>query len=717
MLSRRTAPWISLGALALSLAACESNSGNETEGTGGSAAGANPDGSSGGAPGAGGDGSGAAGTGGEPSVPGADWQLDDSAPPDDSQPSWPTLENPVRPTAFWGELEAPYPTNTWWLNLVLEDGSGAAFPFPFTVSWSADGATFGHPSIDAQANAVFAPLSQSVLVGAAESFTSRVIERYDELSVTLAFAAAGGSMKVPVVAGSPYFTAIYDGLTPDIGLPITGSGERFEVSAFGVDYVVYASSSLTFTAGVASAAFSGSIRIAKVTNGAVLDLLDEHADAIVLGGSTTFATVGSTGILRLTFDTGGTGTPLVLALPHQLERVRERETLERDYALATLKGSAQALAAKSWDLEYPLTGVGFTAPSAIDPDMVDDLKTALAADADYDPAAQADPSIYWSGKALSKLARLVQIADELGETATRDTLLARLLTKEKAWLDGTSTGAHFAFDTTWGGVVNSCVASDEDCDFGQGKYSDHHFHYGYHVFAAAVLAKYDSSFAADYAQKVEWLIRDYANPYKGDPHFTRLRHFDVYHGHSWTSGLIVFGDGRNQESTSEAVHAYYGLQLWGEATGNRDYENVGHILRIAESVGAQRYWHVVDASIYPAPFSAHPCVGIVWGSKVDYATWFGMGDSGEFVCGIQMIPVTPASEDLLDAEWLNARWDDGLGPIAEALTPSNGWRDFYSAALANIDREAGCAMIAEQTAHDDGNSKTNMLHYCATRPR
>ncbi|HSC88659.1 MAG TPA: glycosyl hydrolase [Polyangiaceae bacterium] len=708
----RAVSWISLSACFLALTACDNGDGSDPDSSGAGAPG--DAGASGGAPGAGGSGD---GTGGSPLPPGTDWQLNDATPPASSQPRWPTLSNPVQPTAFWGDRQGPRPTNTWWLNLVLGDGTAAAFPFPFTVSWSNDGLTFGHPAIDAQANAVFAPLHQSVLVGATQAFTSRVVDAYDELSVTLAFRAASGAMKVPVVAGSPYLTAVYEGLTPELALPISGSGERFEVSQGGVNYVVYASSSLTFNAGVSSAPFSGTLRIAKVPNPGTLALLDEHAAAIVYGGHAGFSSAGTTGILRLDFDTHGTGTPLMLALPHQLERVRDKATLERDYVLSTLKGSAKALSASSWDLEYPMTGVGFTAPTAIDPAMVDQLKAALAADAGYDPAAQNDPSVYWSGKALSKLARLIQIADELGETGTRDTLLARLASKEKAWLDGTTSGTHLAYDTTWGGVVNACVTDSVDCDFGQGKYSDHHFHYGYHVFAAAVLAKYDAAFASEYAQKVEWLIRDYANPYAGDPKFARLRHFDVYHGHSWTSGLYVFGDGRNQESTSEAVHAYYGVQLWGAATGNEDYEKVGHILRIAESVGAQRYWHVKDASIYPAPFSSHPCVGIVWGSKVDYATWFGMGDNQEFVCGIQMIPVTPATEDLLDKAWLDARWADGLGPIANALSPSNGWRDFFAAALANRDRTAGCAMIASQTAHDDGNSKTNMLHYCATRPR
>ena len=235
--------------------------------------------------------------------------------------------------------------------------------------------------------------------------------------------------------------------------------------------------------------------------------------------------------------------------------------------------------------------------------------------------------MYWSGKDLSKLARLALIAEELGETAIMNTFLDRLRSKVERWLDAQNAGDNLAYDRTWGGVVNDCVLSDESCDYGQGTYNDHHFHYGYHVYAAAVVAHLDPSWVAEYGEKVRWLSRDFANPYRNDPYFTRFRTFDFYHGHSWAAGLTDFADGRNQESTSEVVHGYYAVQLWGEAAADTDLEKVGEILRIAESLGAQAYWQIRDpSSVYAAPFSDHPCVGILWNTKVDYATWFGDND-------------------------------------------------------------------------------------------
>ena len=46
-----------------------------------------------------------------------------------------------------------------------------------------------------------------------------------------------------------------------------------------------------------------------------------------------------------------------------------------------------------------------------------------------------------------------------------------------------------------------------------------------------------------------------------------LRNFELYKLHYWAAGLTVFEHGRNQESTSEAVAAYYYAALVGLAYG------------------------------------------------------------------------------------------------------------------------------------------------------
>ncbi|KEH24877.1 glycoside hydrolase family 81 protein [Medicago truncatula] len=54
-----------------------------------------------------------------------------------------------------------------------------------------------------------------------------------------------------------------------------------------------------------------------------------------------------------------------------------------------------------------------------------------------------------------------------------------------------------------------------------------------------------------------------------------LRCLDLYKLHSWAGGLTEFADGRNQDSTSESVNAYYSSALIG-----MEYENAELILEI-----------------------------------------------------------------------------------------------------------------------------------------
>ena len=88
-----------------------------------------------------------------------------------------------------------------------------------------------------------------------------------------------------------------------------------------------------------------------------------------------------------------------------------------------------------------------------------------------------------------------------------------------------------------------------------GQLNDHHFHYGYFIRAAAEVARLDPTWVEKWGGMVELLIRDIASTNREDLLFPHLRCFDVYAGHSWASGHAKFGDGNNQESSSESMNA------------------------------------------------------------------------------------------------------------------------------------------------------------------
>jgi hypothetical protein len=68
--------------------------------------------------------------------------------------------------------------------------------------------------------------------------------------------------------------------------------------------------------------------------------------------------------------------------------------------------------------------------------------------------------------------------------------------------------------------------------------TDHHFHFGYWVSAAAAVASQDLQWYKQHLEPaVKSLIRDYANNDAADPLLPFARHKDFYMGHSWASGL------------------------------------------------------------------------------------------------------------------------------------------------------------------------------------
>jgi endo-1,3(4)-beta-glucanase len=101
-------------------------------------------------------------------------------------------------------------------------------------------------------------------------------------------------------------------------------------------------------------------------------------------------------------------------------------------------------------------------------------------------------------------------------------------------------------------------------NFGNGFYNDHHFHYGYHIYSAATVAHFDKDWGRKHFEQVMYLVRDIANPSEHDVHFPKCRQKDWYQGNSCASGVVPpYPNGRNQESSSEAIAAYEAVSLFG----------------------------------------------------------------------------------------------------------------------------------------------------------
>jgi hypothetical protein len=125
-----------------------------------------------------------------------------------------------------------------------------------------------------------------------------------------------------------------------------------------------------------------------------------------------------------------------------------------------------------WQMELKIPQIRWRSPEGIAPEMKEGVREALMSpsptgappDSEYKPEANYQTGTgdtYFGGKMLGRMARLVLIADELGEVETRDRMVKELGGFVEAWL--TPGGDQLIYDERYGGVV-SCGCTYDDCN-------------------------------------------------------------------------------------------------------------------------------------------------------------------------------------------------------------------------------------------------------------
>ena len=302
-----------------------------------------------------------------------------------------------------------------------------------------------------------------------------------------------------------------------LGLSGAVTGTRFEVSLAWttLKFILYSSSEITFTVSgatlEATGKFSGSLRAAGYWSGGDLAggdvaTLDTHAGRIPRGGRLSATVQSDTATLQFQWRVEGEGELLMMALPHQQETLTNPST---PHTGRVLKGRLVGYTGDIWTFLEPLTTIAWTSTRPLPTAKVASVRTALAEDVASTGCCSDDP--YFGGKQMAKLARLALIAEELGEVALAKEARDRVKPVLEGWLAGTN-GDRLLYDQTWGGVVSINGLSNQHADFGNGMYNDHHFHYGYHIYTAAVVAKAEPDWGDTWAEAVLHLISDVAEP-------------------------------------------------------------------------------------------------------------------------------------------------------------------------------------------------------------
>ena len=541
--------------------------------------------------------------------------------------------------------------------------------------------------------------------------TSSIVSAYDEASVTIDELDGSGKTlgSVVIAEGSPLvsFTAKRD-VTLTLPRPFVRSGNDWTAKIGDSEYALVTKGQVQHEGGAVSLKAGQTavwVAVPKGGNASKLASLAAPLVSTTMDYSSGDKSVSTT----IGYRTKNKADTLFTAMPHQ--RAALDPAVKCDLgSYPSVYGKLSLCSGTSLKWTSPeLKPTDSLAVDSLGAGQKSTLRTQLVKDTKAQTTLPTDT--YFGGKALYRLANLLDLATQLGDKDSAATLQKRLSSALRTWTEPDGCTKRdtqcFVYDKAMHGVVGLKAS------FGSDQFNDHHFHYGYFLYAASVAAKHDPALVKQIAPVMNLLAADLATdgPSK---YFPDHRVFDAYAGHSWASGLSPFADGNNQESSSEAVSAWNGLALWAGVTKNADLKKEAVWMLSSEAASARAYWTDFDASDPVYDGYKHSIVSLNWGAKRDYATWFSAEPNAKLA--ILLLPMSPVAGYLGDdpkrvsqnlTQGAPAGYDVALGD----------YLIMYSA-MAGPTQAAQAVKDAEQLPEkwiDDGDSRSYMLAWTMTR--
>lgn len=519
------------------------------------------------------------------------------------------------------------PTNRWFSGLVFGAQPQPVFPLPLGFALLDTGFEIWLPAVVVTDKAIIGQRSGGLQLRIRGAGSVMVVG-YDVASVTLAFSRpdAGDIAEVRLVQGSPCVTvtakAVDAVVSSQIAYGRAGSAWQADVgpTSFGVVGGRVDGSDVTVPAGGTAVWF------VAPTGVEVADLAGLAAP--VTGTMLSWSTAEDTVTTKIGYQGGPT---LLVSMPHHEEGLVGGRDVIGEFSSVFGPLRLRHSDSIEWTSRRR-TIIGSLDVSGLDASQRRRLAALAAVD-----VGRADPypaDSYFGGKALYRDSQLIAIARQVGVDVGE--ISDRVTASLRTWAEvGGARGRGsrcFVYDPRMRGVVGL------EPSFGSEEFNDHHFHYGYFLHAAGTMCEDNRDLAAQLAPVFDLLAADIAAP-NDDGLFPQLRCFDVYASHSWASGTAPFADGNNQESSSEAAHAWAGLALWARARGDAALEQQAVWMHALETESALAYWLRPDLTAFRD--YRHRVVGIGWGAKRDYATWFSADPMA--ILMIQLIPAGPSS--------------------------------------------------------------------------
>ncbi|WP_033404882.1 glycosyl hydrolase [Gracilibacillus lacisalsi] len=632
------------------------------------------------------------------------------------------------------QVDEKMPTNDWWSNVAWDQYSTAQYPHPLAVKNQEDGFRIYNPSHRITGNdaCVCGWINDihDFTVGHSNvnTFPDTKVDNFNDWFVSTQFQEGNNTMDVTYGHGSPFVFFTFTGGNPEIDFytsPTIWSGDAnspvLGITIEGSHYGLFGPSGSTWD-GIGTSTLTNhlndkdyfSIVALPDQSEATLAKFQEYAYSHVTDTKVdwhydeTTSEVITTYQYTTTAKEGSNNSTIFALYPHQWKNTSQ-ELL--DYTYNSVRGLMKTAEGSQFETKMKFTGVLPSLPNEGSYDL-EQLSQFIdeAEEEDYTDT----PDTYWIGKRLGKLATLAPIAEQAGDSTAADNFRTEIKSRLEDWFTASdsqgnlNTSELFYYNDNWGTLIGypDSFGSAEELN-------DHHFHYGYFIKAAAEIARVDRNWAEDdqWGQMVKLLIRDIANWDRNDNQFPFLRNFDPYAGHSWASGHARFDDGNNNESSSEAMNAWAGLILWGEATNDQTIRDLGIYLYTTEMNAINEYWFDVDETNHHEDFT-RSTASMIWGGKtVGDAVWWTANP--EEVHGINWLPITGASLYLTHHPAYTEKNYQAL------INENNGtdfdvWEDliYMYRAISNIeDAKSLYESNIDNLTPEAGNSKAHLYHW------
>lgn len=478
----------------------------------------------------------------------------------------------------------PIPTNDWWTDIINSPFSGALWSYPAMLHTSASGVEIAYPSYWADAGKEMKSLSRLSVGGRNFRATSAIATNWHDWDVVFRMPSASGreQMTVTAVHGMPFTWFEFDRMIPEITLSdnggqLFGTAEGFTGVKIGNDlYGVYFPADVRCSLSDGVLSFDGEakwVSVALLRNEGDLQGFSSYATSIPRNTRVSWNYDEASARISTTWKVqaenlrtpGGPAPVMQGFLPHVYKYALPGAGLNFESAtpFRTPRGAMKMAVADNGEFTYAyrFSGMlptyaapreGDAAANGFNPEVLNSLME------DYASKGTFGGDTYWGGKGLTQMALNMTFAKQTGNTEVYESSRRRLREAFENWLTYTPGEDTFFFSyyPRWGAMLGFDVSYDSDA------FNDHHFHYGYFTYAAALLCMENKEFAAEYGDILTLIAKDYANWDHSDKRFPFLRTLDPWNGHSWAGGLGDAGNdnGNGQESTSEA------MQSWGAST-------------------------------------------------------------------------------------------------------------------------------------------------------